>query len=479
MDLRGATRAGDRRASAALPPSWRCAQQEPGVLVAARIANAGGVVIGYGEGELFIASDLPAIVAHTQRVVFLDDGEIAAVTGDGATYIRAERRSRSTSEPQDVPLDPVSAARASTSTSWPRRSRSSPKPILDTIRGTRRVRPPGRPPARTSASTIAEIAPLDARRADRHGHEHARCDGRPRVHRAAGRAAGRGRQRFRVPLPRRHHRRAARSSSLSASPAKPSTCWRRCTKAQAAGREAGHGLQHAGLAGDAHRRRHRLHALRPGDRRGQSTKTFLARSIARSTCWPATLGARRGFLDDGALGRAPRRPGAHAAALGEALKSTRRRGRSRSSSRAREHFLFLGRGLQFPVAMEGALKLKEVSYIHAEGYAAGEMKHGPIALIDDECRWWRSPRRTSTTTRCSATSRRCGPARASSSPSRRRRRGPREQGRRRASTSRTRPTCYPPLVTVDPLQFLAYHIARLRGCDIDQPRNLAKTVTVE
>jgi glucosamine--fructose-6-phosphate aminotransferase (isomerizing) len=144
-----------------------------------------------------------------------------------------------------------------------------------------------------------------------------------------------------------------------------------------------------------------------------------------------------------------------------------------------QHMLYLGRGVHYPVALEGALKLKEISYVHAEGYAAGEMKHGPIALIDD-----RMP----------------VVALAPRDPSYDRMIGNIEEVRARdghviavchtGDTEVSRrahdvlsvpaaPDLLAPLITVVPLQLLAYHVAALRGLDVDQPRNLAKSVTVE
>jgi glucosamine--fructose-6-phosphate aminotransferase (isomerizing) len=144
-------------------------------------------------------------------------------------------------------------------------------------------------------------------------------------------------------------------------------------------------------------------------------------------------------------------------------------------------FLFLGRGPMFPVALEGALKLKEISYIHAEGYAGGEMKHGPIALIDDELPVVViAPKEPSVTYEKIL--------------------GNIEEVRARSARViaiaddddehvPTRsdylikvppaPALLAPLVATVPLQLLAYHIADLRGTDVDQPRNLAKSVTVE
>jgi len=144
-----------------------------------------------------------------------------------------------------------------------------------------------------------------------------------------------------------------------------------------------------------------------------------------------------------------------------------------------QNFLFLGRGVNHPVALEGALKLKELSYIHAEGYAAGEMKHGPIALIDE-----RMPV-LAITPRDRAYERMLGNVEEVKA------RGGRvialcHEGdvdlARRADRVLTIPPAaelLTPLLSVLPLQLLAYHVAVVRGCDVDQPRNLAKSVTVE
>ena len=152
---------------------------------------------------------------------------------------------------------------------------------------------------------------------------------------------------------------------------------------------------------------------------------------------------------------------------------------ARRYARARD-FLYLGRGINYPIALEGALKLKEISYIHAEGYPAGEMKHGPIALIDERMpvvvlltRRFAYEKVLSNMQEVKArngiviaiTDRPDDPALAGL-----------------ADHVLPVPECGPlglPAVYTVPLQLLAYHIAVRRGTDVDQPRNLAKTVTVE
>jgi len=144
-----------------------------------------------------------------------------------------------------------------------------------------------------------------------------------------------------------------------------------------------------------------------------------------------------------------------------------------------ENFLYLGRGLNYPIAMEGALKLKELSYIHAEGYPAGEMKHGPIALIDE------SMPILAIITRDNLYDKMLSQIQQA-----------RSRGGRVIALATEGdelignevddvifvPEVHPflsPIINVIPLQLFSYHVAVRRGCDVDQPRNLAKSVTVE
>jgi glucosamine--fructose-6-phosphate aminotransferase (isomerizing) len=144
-----------------------------------------------------------------------------------------------------------------------------------------------------------------------------------------------------------------------------------------------------------------------------------------------------------------------------------------------DNFFFLGRQYNFPVALEGALKLKEISYIHAEGYPAAEMKHGPIALIDE-----RTPTvfvlpngslYEKTLSNLEEIRARRGPIIALATEGNEAIRSKAEEVIYLPATLE----CLYPLLAVAPLQLLAYHIAVKRGCDVDKPRNLAKSVTVE
>ena len=144
-----------------------------------------------------------------------------------------------------------------------------------------------------------------------------------------------------------------------------------------------------------------------------------------------------------------------------------------------QNFLYLGRGINYPIALEGALKLKEISYIHAEGYPAGEMKHGPIALIDERmpvvCIAVRDSVYDKMISQIEQVKARDGIVIAVATEGD-------DQIARKADQVVWVPEAPPlltPVLTVIPLQRLAYHLALRRGCDVDQPRNLAKSVTVE
>jgi len=143
------------------------------------------------------------------------------------------------------------------------------------------------------------------------------------------------------------------------------------------------------------------------------------------------------------------------------------------------NFLYLGRGINFPIALEGALKLKEISYIHAEGYPAAEMKHGPIALIDNSMPVVVMAPQDSVYSKI-----------LSNMEEIKARKGRiiavATEGDKKIAEIADDVIYLPkvnsfvvPLVGIIPLQLLAYHIAELRNCDVDQPRNLAKSVTVE
>jgi glucosamine--fructose-6-phosphate aminotransferase (isomerizing) len=209
-----------------------------------------------------------------------------------------------------------------------------------------------------------------------------------------------------------------------------------------------------------------------------STKTFVA-SLTILNLLAIYLGQSRGFLDSSAtkelingLAQCPR-------LIGEMLADTSIYRHLAQQCYEYNNFLFLARGINAPIALEGALKLKEISYIHAEGYPAGEMKHGPIALIDPEmCTVALAPRDSlhdKVANNVKEVKTRDGHVVAVLT------RGDTAMASEvdHALYIPEAPENLIPILATIPLQLLAYYIALLRDCDVDQPRNLAKSVTVE
>jgi glucosamine--fructose-6-phosphate aminotransferase (isomerizing) len=209
-----------------------------------------------------------------------------------------------------------------------------------------------------------------------------------------------------------------------------------------------------------------------------SSKTLTASMVALYVL-ACHIGRVRGNLDDTKVAELVE-PLAHLPDLvGRVLQRSDDYEELAHAFRNHHHFLFLGRGLQYPVAMEGALKLKELSYIHAEGYPAGEMKHGPIALIDESMPTVaiavRDGLREKMRSNIEQVKARDGLVVAVINEGDA---GLAAKVDHAIEVPETSPLLLP-VLTILPLQLIAYHIAVWRGCDVDQPRNLAKTVTVE
>jgi glucosamine--fructose-6-phosphate aminotransferase (isomerizing) len=209
-----------------------------------------------------------------------------------------------------------------------------------------------------------------------------------------------------------------------------------------------------------------------------STKAFTAQVVAM-TMLALCIGREKKTISKEQYLRIVRELGQIPDKIQRVLEQNKRIGDFAKTFTYTQNFIYLGRGYNFPVALEGALKLKEISYIHAEGYPAAEMKHGPIALISQEMP-------------VVVVAPRCGTYEKIVSNIQEIKA---RQGRVIAVVSEgdvqvrkiadyvievpETEECLTPLLTVIPLQLLAYHIAVVKGCDVDQPRNLAKSVTVE
>jgi glucosamine--fructose-6-phosphate aminotransferase (isomerizing) len=472
-DLEGATRAAMRRIEGAAAV-LAIRRQEPGVIVAARVANAGGVVVGHGNGEMFVASDLPALMPHTQRVVFLEDGEMARITPGGAAYSRIEGGALQKT-PQSLDAGSYVAGKGAYPDYMAKEIAEQPEAVLDTLRGAFEFDPPAvNLPylglSRTDITSVRRVVLIGMGTS-----YNAACIGRAYFERLAGLPAetdNASEFRYRRPI-------------LDDT-----------TLVVAVG-QSGESVDTLAAMHEARRRRAKLVAVcnTPGSQATRiaggtvymrcgpevavaSTKTYVGSMVALYLL-ACHVGQERGFLPAEALGSALDDLARMPHLVGQALKLDEACAAMGQRYAGYEHFLFLGRGLQYPMAMEGALKLKEVSYIHAEGYPAAEMKHGPIALIDQRMPVVaiavRDEHYAKMLSNIAEARARDGIILAVAT----------EGDTAIAEEARDvlyvpdAPALLQPLVTAVPLQLLAYHIAKFRGCDVDQPRNLAKVVTVE
>jgi glucosamine--fructose-6-phosphate aminotransferase (isomerizing) len=449
------------------------AKSQPDAVLAARVGNAGGVVVGYGEGEMFLASDLPALLPYTRRVVYLTDGEVAAVTRDGATYW-AEDGTQQQRTPQTVPFDPMAAAKGGYKHFMLKEIMEQPEAVLDTIRGRARFEPLGldledMPPAGAlrSIQRVVLIAMGTSL--------HAAMVGKHYIEQIAGLAAevdNASEFRYRNPI--------IGPETLVISVAQSGETVDTLEAMAEAKRRGALQITVCNTPGSqATRIADGVVYTRCGLEIGvASTKTLLG-SITALYLLACYLGQQRGHLDEERLGELlhplTRMPQLVGSVVGRAPQCEE----LAHIFFRHQNFLYLARGIEYPIAMEGALKLKEVSYIHAEGYPAGEMKHGPIALIDQEMPVIliavRDGLRDKMISNIEQVRARDGVVIALASEGD-------EEVAALADHVIFLPEASPlltPLLTVIPLQLLAYHIAVRRGCDVDQPRNLAKTVTVE
>lgn len=448
--------------------------KEPDKIIAARIGNAGGVAVGIGDGEMYIASDLPPILEHTRKVIFLESRQMAIVTRQGVNIQTMEGKPVH-SEVHIVPWDPISAEKGEFRHFMHKEIHEQVRSLTDTIAGRveldqSRIRLPELNLSPEQASRIEKIFITACGTA-----AHAGMVGKVLIEHIARIPVEvdiASEFRYRDPILNQNTVVLAISQSGETADT---------LAAMEEARRKGAILWSIvnAIGSQAMRIADGYISMQTGPEIGvASTKAFTApivdlymlaiyladlrNSISRKQ--------REKYIADLCLipdlaGRCLDRED-EVKRLAYGLKDTR-------------SCLYLGRGINMPIAYEGALKLKEISYIHAEGYPAGEMKHGPIALIDRDMPvivlaphdpWYE--KMLSQVEQAKA---RGGVVVAIATDGD-------EQIASQADHVLWVPDCpwlLNPVLTVIPLQLLAYHIAALRGLDVDQPRNLAKSVTVE
>jgi len=448
-----------------------CGGQQDRIVVA---KSASPLVLGLGEGETLCASDIPAILAYTRKVVFLEDGEMAELTQAGARIETIEGK-RIERAPRHIDWTPMQAEKGGYKHFMLKEIFEQPRAIEDTLRG------------RISLDDAEFIdAEMGLSPEILQGVKrvyfvacgtsfHACLAGRYWVEQFArlpAQAELASEVRYREPVFSETDLVVAVSQSGETADT---------LAAVRAAREQGARILAVANVLDSAIPRGADGALytHAGPEIGvASTKAFTTQ-LAVLLLLAAYLGRRRGVLD-------PDKTRAIQSAL-MGVPTLMRRTLERKDSvweiarkwQQAQHMLFLGRGLGFPIALEGALKLKEISYAHAEGYAAGEMKHGPIALIDEDMPvvvlMPRDAHYEKTLGNVQEVRARDGRVLAVATDGD-------DEAPRLAEHVMWVPEAADavlPLLTVLPLQLLAYYVADLKGTDVDQPRNLAKTVTVE
>lgn len=447
---------------------------EPDKIVAARIGNAGGVVIGLGEDEAFVASDIPAILEHTRRMIFLESHQYAVVT---RKWVKVYDFNGNEVEYQvhTVAWDPVAAEKGEYRHFMQKEIHEQVRSLTETMAGrinlvTGQVDIPQLNLTKDLANSIKKIFITACGTA-----AHAGMVGKLLIEKLAQipvETEIASEFRYRDPI----IERGSVVISISQSGETADTL-----AAMEVARRKGATLWSVvnAIGSQAMRLADGYISMQVGPEIGvASTKAFTA-PLLDLYMLALQLAQNRGTLSHTDLNQHINDLRLVPDLVSRCLSRENEIEKIALKYRDVRDMLYLGRGINMPIAYEGALKMKEISYIHAEAYPAGEMKHGPIALIDKEMPVVaiapRDPWYEKMVSQIEQAKSRGGSVLMVAT-----------EGDERAAELADDviwipevPWMLSPVITVIPLQMLAYHIASLRGLDVDQPRNLAKSVTVE
>ncbi|MBW2373765.1 MAG: glutamine--fructose-6-phosphate transaminase (isomerizing) [Deltaproteobacteria bacterium] len=471
-DLLTATRKATARVQGSYALGVLC-EDDPDHIVAAK--NGGSpIILGLGEKASFLASDIPAILPYTRDMLFLEDGEYAVLSPDGVQVVDTDGRPVER-EPKAIQWDPVSAEKGGYDRFMQKEIFEQPRAITDTI-GTRVLETEGNIDLNGIDLSPEAVAGIRRIYMVACGTAYYSCMvGKYMLEQIAGIPTE-------VDLASEfRYRRPILDESTLILPVSQSGETADTLAALREGKAHGSRVLAVSNTRDSTIARESDDVLytQAGPEIGvASTKAFTTQIVAHYLlALKMGIAAGRVGADDSHshvshLLSLPRMVEQALQLDGSVREIARRYFKA-------PNFLFLGRGIMYPIALEGALKLKEISYIHAEGYAAGEMKHGPIALIDENMPVVvianQSPVYDKIISNLEQVRAREGRVIAVAS-----------DGDDAIADKANEVIRIPDLgeyltavIATIPLQLLAYHVATLKGTDVDQPRNLAKSVTVE
>lgn len=451
-------------------------RQFPDQLIAARLGNAGAIVIGLGERENFIASDIPAILEHTRRMVFLENRQMAVVGPSAVHYFDIDSNEAVQPEIHTIAWDPIAAAKGEYKHFMQKEIFEQPRAVTDTLRGRIDFTNGAIQFQRLSLTTEAARRLRKLTIVACGTSYYAGLVGKflfENIARLPTEVDYGSEFRYRDPLVipgdvvlalTQSGETVDTLAAMEEGRAKSAALW---TIVNAIGSQAAR-ISDGTIY------------MQAGPEIGvASTKAFTT-SLVDQYLLALYLGQLRGVVSPAQSREHARTLAALPKLMGDTLAANAVITKELAGALyKKEDFLYLGRDINYPIALEGALKLKEISYIHAEGYPAGEMKHGPIALIDENMPVLviapHDHVYEKMISQVEQVKARNGQVIAV---------GHADDELLREKSDWLLPVPLAPewllpVLTVLPLQLLAYEIAVRRGTDVDQPRNLAKSVTVE